>query len=321
MSKTHYMQPGASWSPCHMPVHRCVYTAAWSDVTCGNCLRSVAHREALAIVPEPAQIQRYVAEVQRMITEDMAAGVIPDTARSFAELHDHVDANMYVIDALDGYQPRGDELSEVVTSDAESAMANAVMDAVDAWLRSRGAPDWCHTCGNPVYRDDTERAGTCACWCQIAQALEQYAGIDFDSAALMASELWAREADRERVWSAEYAGDHFQTVNGWEEPIPTYPRPAGLLTSAERAMALDATENSLNRLEDAGVTEDNSARLRSLHDKLSDSQPWVLSLAELWMVWGALTGSIVTADPRCTGDLDGMRAMTSRLGYQLGALS
>lgn len=279
------------------------------------------HKDALAVVPQPAQIQRYAAEVQRMITEDIAAGAIPDTARSFAELHDHVDANMYVIDALDGYQPRGDCSSEVATSDAESAMANAVMDAVDAWLRSRGAPDWCHTCGNPVYRDDTERAGTCACWCQIAQALEQYAGIDFDSAALMASELWAREADRERVWSAEYAGDHFQTVNGWEEPIPTYPRPAGLLTSAERAMALDATENALSEVENAGATPADTAKLRALWESLKSAQPRVLSLAELWMLWGALTVSIMTADVRCTGDLDGWRAFASRLGYKIGALS
>jgi hypothetical protein len=137
----------------------------------------------------------------------------------------------------------------------------------------------------------------------------------------MASELWAREADRERVWSAEYAGDHFQFVNGEQRPIETYPRPAGLLTSAERAMAQDAAENALSELENAGATEANSARLRSLHGKLSNPQPWVLSLAELWMVWGALTLSIATADPRCTGDLDGMRAFTARLGYQIGALS
>jgi hypothetical protein len=138
-TKTHYMRPGASWSPCRRPAHRCVYTAAWPDVTCGNCLRSAAHKEALALTPQPADIQRYAASVQSMIMEDMTAGVIPDTARSFSELHDHVDANEYVIMALDGYQPRGDEGSEVITSDAETAMANAVMDAVDTWLRTRDA--------------------------------------------------------------------------------------------------------------------------------------------------------------------------------------
>jgi hypothetical protein len=268
-------------------------------------------------VPEPAQIQRYAAEVQRMITEDMTAGVIPDTARSFAELHDHVDANEYVISALDGYQPRGDENSEVITSDAETDMANAVMDAVDAWLRTRGTPDWCHTCGNPVHE------GQCVCWCLIAQALQQYAGYDHDSSADAAARLWDELSadEKQRVWSAEYAGDHFQYVDGQERPIETYPRPAGLLTSAEHAMAQDAAENTLSTLENAGVTEANAARLRALHGKLSDPQPWVLSVAELWMVWGALTLSIATADPRCAGDLDGMRAMTSRLGYQLGALS
>ena len=314
-SKTHYMQPGASWSPCSMPTHRCVYTAAWSDVTCGNCLRSVAHREAEALEIDPAVAEGYAQRVMTMIDTDIADGHVPAGVADFATLHDHVDANMYLITALDGYQPRGGELSEVATSDAETAMCNAVADLVNGKLAARAQPDWCQTCGTPVH------AGTCACWSLIAQALEQYAGIDFDSAALMAAELWQAEADRKRVWSAEYARDHFQNVNGQAQPVQTYPRPAGLLTRAEHTMALDATENALNRLEDAGVTEASSARLRALHGKLSGAQPCVLSLAEQWMLWGALTGSITTADPRCTGDLDGMRAMVSRLGYRLGVLS
>jgi hypothetical protein len=318
MSKTHYMQPGASWSPCHRPAHRCVYTAAWSDVTCGNCLRSTEHKDALAVVPEPADVARYSATVQRMITEDMAAGTMPADVRSFAELHDYTDANEYVIAALDGYQPRGDCSSEVVTSDAESNMANEVMDAVDAWLRSRGRPDWCHTCGNPVH----ERL--CACWCFIAQTLEQYAGYDFDSSADAAARLWEElsEEDRRRVWRADYARDHVENVNGEQRPITTCPRPAGLLTDAERTMAQDATDTALSELESAGATRDDAAQLRALHVKLSGiHQPWVLSAAELHMLWGALTLSVVTADPRCTGDLDGMRAMRDRIGYQSGAIS
>jgi hypothetical protein len=316
-TKTHYMRPGASWSPCRRPAHRCVYTAAWSDVTCGNCLRSTEHREALALTPQPADVQRYAARVQDMITSDIADGTVPASVRSFSELHDHVDANMYVITALDGYQPRGDEGSEVITSDAETDMANAVMDAVDAWLRTRGATDWCCTCGNPVHN------GQCACWCLIAQALQQYAGYDHDESADEAARLWADldTEERERVWSAEYARDHFQMVNGQQEPIPVYPRPAGLLTRAERAMAQDATENALSVLGDAGVATEQRAALTALHGRLSDAQPCVLTDAELSALWGALSLSVATCDPRCTGDLDGMRAFRDHLGHKIGATS
>src|ERR1700689_1185126 len=96
--KTHYMAPGILTAPCGAHAHRIeIYTAAWSDVTCGNCLKSTAHKEALALVPQPADVQRYAADVQRMITEDMQRGAVPADVRDFSALHDHVDANEYLI--------------------------------------------------------------------------------------------------------------------------------------------------------------------------------------------------------------------------------
>jgi hypothetical protein len=68
---------------------------------------------------------------------------------------------------------------------------------------------WCHTCGNAISPE-----GQCACWCHIAEAYQRFAGIDFDTSALMASEFWASHADKPYVWAATYADDH---------DVPVYP--------------------------------------------------------------------------------------------------
>lgn len=62
---------------------------------------------------------------------------------------------------------------------------------------------WCKTCGNPSDFD-----GRCACWCNLAGALQQYLGLDHDGSAQLAADLWDQLAERERVWSAAYAHDH-----------------------------------------------------------------------------------------------------------------
>jgi len=62
---------------------------------------------------------------------------------------------------------------------------------------------WCLTCGNPVGEDDR-----CTCWCLVADALQQYLGMDFDASADMAARLWTTEADKPYVWQARYADDH-----------------------------------------------------------------------------------------------------------------
>lgn len=63
---------------------------------------------------------------------------------------------------------------------------------------------WCQTCGSPVEN------GKCGCWTQVAAALQQFLGMDFDGSAQMAAEMWDETSteDRQRVWSAEYANDH-----------------------------------------------------------------------------------------------------------------
>lgn len=63
---------------------------------------------------------------------------------------------------------------------------------------------WCKTCGNPVEGEGRQ----CACWCLLSEALQRFLGMDFDGSAQMAADLWEQEADKEYVWSNEYADDH-----------------------------------------------------------------------------------------------------------------
>ena len=92
--------------------------------------------------------EQFADRVMVLVDEDIAAGRVPADVASFVALHDHVDANEYVIDVLAGHFVRGDESAEVMFGDAETAMANAVMDIVAARLAERtGAPQPCGIAG------------------------------------------------------------------------------------------------------------------------------------------------------------------------------
>lgn len=45
------------------------------------------------------QVSDYASQIMTLIDEDIAAGLVPASAASFTELHDHVDANGYYPDA------------------------------------------------------------------------------------------------------------------------------------------------------------------------------------------------------------------------------
>jgi hypothetical protein len=93
-----------------------------------------------AVVParqvDPA-VAGFADKVMTMIDEDIADGTMPADVASFTDLHDHVDANTYLIDALAGAFPRGGNDAEVLFGDAEIAMGNAVSDEVNHRLAER----------------------------------------------------------------------------------------------------------------------------------------------------------------------------------------
>lgn len=85
---------------------------------------------------DTATISRYADEIMKAIDEDIANGCVPAGIASFSALHDHVDANMYVIDAMHDDFPEPDS-DECLFSDEETDAANAAMDEVDRRLAAR----------------------------------------------------------------------------------------------------------------------------------------------------------------------------------------
>jgi hypothetical protein len=73
------------------------------------------------------RLRQAVGRAKAEILRDVAAGLVPETVASFAELHDHVDANCYGggTETFDG-------------SDAACAFWNRVQSAVDRWIKRGG---------------------------------------------------------------------------------------------------------------------------------------------------------------------------------------
>lgn len=94
---------------------------------------------------DDALVSEYADAVMGLIHDDVLAGFVPVTAASFSELHDHVDANEYVL--------------QVMGADAfDVALANRVTDDVDSRLRSRGGVR-CRDCGTELGPGIGEEAG------------------------------------------------------------------------------------------------------------------------------------------------------------------
>ena len=95
---------------------------------------------------EPKELLIYRVEVaQNLIEEDIRRGIIPNVISSFSELHDFIDANLYLVD--DNISPRlgsffnwpefwlDDEGIEV-DSDAINELLNLLINAIDSWLEN-----------------------------------------------------------------------------------------------------------------------------------------------------------------------------------------
>lgn len=67
------------------------------------------------------------------VEADINAGNIPQSVRTFAELHDYVDANMYALNVLDAAEVEHDPASQ-----EQADMFNEAFELVDAWLNRRG---------------------------------------------------------------------------------------------------------------------------------------------------------------------------------------
>lgn len=97
-------------------------------------------------IKDPKDLLTYRVEVaQNLIEEDIRRRVLPESISSFSELHDFIDANLYLID--ENIAPRlgsffnwseywlDDEGIEV-DSDAINELLNLLITAIDRWLES-----------------------------------------------------------------------------------------------------------------------------------------------------------------------------------------
>lgn len=66
------------------------------------------------------------------INVDLKAGIVPSTVRTFAELHDYVDANEYAINVLEAAEVEHDPASQ-----DQADMFNEAFEIVSVWLNRR----------------------------------------------------------------------------------------------------------------------------------------------------------------------------------------
>lgn len=76
-------------------------------------------------------------EVKRRIAEDMAESVVPSDVASFAELHDYVDANMYLDGAVRAFGWNPHYVGQDSTTTEVYDVMNLASDLVDQWLKER----------------------------------------------------------------------------------------------------------------------------------------------------------------------------------------
>ena len=93
--------------------------------------------------PAPSQIATLALDVIEQITADIDNGTLPARGVTFADLHDYVDANEYLLTALDHkgieYLFAGDDITpeEDAALEAQNNLLNRTMDFVNVWLAAR----------------------------------------------------------------------------------------------------------------------------------------------------------------------------------------
>ena len=91
-----------------------------------------------------AALTKLVLRIKTEIVVDVQCGDVPDTVKSFSELHNYVDANAYgcywagdkeldsIATMIEGYDADGNFTDELV------ALINCAQNIIDAWLHAGG---------------------------------------------------------------------------------------------------------------------------------------------------------------------------------------
>jgi len=111
------------------------------EFVCDLPIRPTECVPAADVVSAEPTAEQLAEQMKAEIRTDVAAGTVPATVSSFAELHDYVDANCY-----GGTEELFDQLVTESETDQEhqvkldklSAIMNPAMDIVDAWIKAGG---------------------------------------------------------------------------------------------------------------------------------------------------------------------------------------
>ena len=76
-------------------------------------------------------LEKRVNRVKELNNEDIKVGTVPETVKTFSELHDCVDANEYLIAAI----PDRPVIAADDSDDSFINLANQLADIVDYWLK------------------------------------------------------------------------------------------------------------------------------------------------------------------------------------------
>ncbi len=83
-------------------------------------------KAALTEIDHELLMRKYTEQVEKAITQDIKDGCVPGDVKNFSELHESVDANMYLVDAMPDVEVDINNMDQF----------NEVMDRVDMWLKN-----------------------------------------------------------------------------------------------------------------------------------------------------------------------------------------
>ena len=101
----------------------------------------VTEQTALDSLVAERTLRTYVEGMKAAIIADMKDDTVPETVKTYSELHDYVDANEYCMPIFVDYgvfSKDGDIMLGLGTPEGDKAteVANSAMDRVDEWLRN-----------------------------------------------------------------------------------------------------------------------------------------------------------------------------------------
>lgn len=126
-----------------------------------------------------ATVAEFADRIMELIRADVAEGIVPADVKDFSDLHDHVDANMYLEDAGQVYDPDNpesireiNEIEDAITERLRNgALLNATQGGNEPTKRDEFACDFCPAFGDIVHWDRPYGAVNVGSTCEAHERL------------------------------------------------------------------------------------------------------------------------------------------------------